>query len=71
MVRAMCGNCVVLHTVSRPSRNSATTPLVSIGTPVWRPTSYRPETVILPSNSACASGLSTGKSITTLSGQSG
>ena len=31
------------RTVSRPSRYSATTPLVSMGTPVWRPTTYRPD----------------------------
>ena len=34
--RTMWGLCVEDHTVSIPSVMSATTPLVSMGSPVWR-----------------------------------
>ena len=36
VVRTMWGLCVDDQTVSWPSAESATTPLVSMGSPVWR-----------------------------------
>ena len=43
-LRTRCGTCVEMHTVSSPPRHSASTALVSIGSPVTRLTKKRPST---------------------------